>query len=72
MLLDIIALSGIKISAPLIRAQVGETIPMWITGLPDQLSPIVLGTVDPPIKFDWIVEDANIAAIRGLFEDTGE
>lgn len=68
---QIIPLSGIRISAPLSRFQTTTTVPMWATGSPDSLSPLIIGTREPPIKFDWAVDDANIATIAGLFLPTG-
>ncbi|XP_066245926.1 nuclear pore membrane glycoprotein 210 [Euwallacea similis] len=67
----VIALSGVKIGAPLTRFHVGATVPFWCFGLPD-ISPIVLGTVnDPPITFRWLVDDKLLVDLTGVYHPLG-
>lgn len=66
-----IPISGIKIFAPLSRFQLGSTVPIWASGIPEQLSPIVLGSIEPPIEFIWYIENRQIAQIQSLFGDQG-
>lgn len=47
-------------------------VPVWANGLPDQISPIILGTVDDSFSFDWGVDDSNIIQIEGVFEHMGK
>lgn len=68
--LEVIALKGVKISAPLARFRIGATVPMWASGLPEQISPLILGTVEPSFQFNWTIEDPEIAEIKGVFQDT--
>lgn len=68
----VIALTGVKIGAPLTRFRVGATVPFWCLGLPD-VSPVVLGTVtDPPIQFRWLVDDKLLADLTGVYHPLGE
>lgn len=69
----VIELNGIKIAAPLTRFKVGATVPCWVTGIPDQISPLILGTINnyPPIEFHWGLDDSNIAEIGGIFQTVG-
>ncbi|ENN74710.1 hypothetical protein YQE_08827, partial [Dendroctonus ponderosae] len=67
----VIALTGVKIGAPLTRFRVGATVPFWCFGLPD-VSPVVLGTViDPPIQFRWLVDDKLLADLTGVYHPLG-
>lgn len=70
--LHVIPIGGIKISAPLMRVQEGATIPLWATGLPEQLSPLILGSLEPPIRFEWFLDDANVAEIGTIFNPIGK
>lgn len=69
--LYVITVSGIKISAPSLRIQVGAAIPVWATGLPEQLSPVILGSLEPPITFEWSLDDPNIADAYTMFSHLG-
>ncbi|CAG9763709.1 unnamed protein product [Ceutorhynchus assimilis] len=67
----VIALTGVKIGAPLTRFRVGATVPFWCFGLPD-ISPVVLGTVNnPPIMFRWLVDDKLLADLTGVYHPLG-
>ncbi|KAL1512846.1 hypothetical protein ABEB36_002363 [Hypothenemus hampei] len=67
----VIALTGVKIGAPLTRFSVGSTVPFWCFGLPD-ISPVILGTVnDPSILFRWLVDDKLLADLTGVYHPLG-
>lgn len=53
------------------RFQVDTTVPAWATGIPEHLTPIIIGTVEPPIKFEWTVEDEQVLNVHGLFKEHG-
>lgn len=65
-----ITISGIKIAAPLARFKVDSTVPVWATGIPEALTPLILGSVNPPFRYDWLVEDSDIASVHGVFSAT--
>ncbi|KAL3288731.1 hypothetical protein HHI36_003166 [Cryptolaemus montrouzieri] len=68
----VIILPSIRISAPLSRFKVGAEVPFWISGIPESISPMVLGTIeDPAIQFDWYLEDQQVAKIQYQFEEVG-
>lgn len=69
----VIPLSGIKIHTPLVQAEVGAIIPFWISGSPDSISPMILGSRNPPLKVVWEITgpDAGVASIRNVFHNTG-
>ncbi|KAK9877492.1 hypothetical protein WA026_018603 [Henosepilachna vigintioctopunctata] len=70
--LRVIILPSIKISSPLSRFRVGAEVPFWISGIPENISPMVLGTIeDPAIQFDWYLEDRQIAKLEYQFAELG-
>lgn len=69
--LHVIPLNGIKIVSPLTRFMLGTTVPAWITGLPEQLSPLLLGSMQPPINLVWSDHCEDIIEINGIFRDVG-
>lgn len=70
--MQVIPISGIKIAAPLTRFRIDSTVPVWATGIPDQLTPMILGSANPPFRYDWLVEDSDIVQIHGVFSETGK
>ncbi|KAK4884343.1 hypothetical protein RN001_000614 [Aquatica leii] len=69
--LYVIPMKGIKIVSPLLRFQVGATVPMWASGLPDQLSPMVIGSIRKPFRFYWSVDDQDIVKVNNIFKKYG-
>lgn len=68
----VVNLPAIKIGAPLTRFKVGATVPMWITGIPESLSPMVLGAIEnSAVQFDWYSEDSLLVEIHHTFEELG-
>lgn len=49
----------------------GTSVPAWITGLPEQLSPLLLGSVYPPINIQWINNCDDVIDLHGIFRDIG-
>lgn len=69
--INVISLTGIKISTPLTRFMQGTSIPVWISGLPEQLSPLLLGSIYPPLNVQWINNCEDIIDLSGIFKDVG-
>jgi nuclear pore complex protein Nup210 len=67
----VIQVQGIKIHTPLTRLKTGTTMPVWAQGIPDVLSPIIIGSVDPPLRFAWSVTTREVGVVRHVFEDFG-
>ncbi|GJQ66575.1 hypothetical protein Trydic_g4553 [Trypoxylus dichotomus] len=67
----VIPILGIRIAAPLTRFKVGSKIPIWVTGMPERLSPMILGTTEEAFSFQWEVDDRSIIQIRDVFEPIG-
>ncbi|XP_039276668.1 nuclear pore membrane glycoprotein 210 [Nilaparvata lugens] len=67
----VIPLEGIKIQTPLTKLKVGSRMPVWVVGIPDQLTPLVLGSITPPLLFKWHVSSPDIVELRDIFFSTG-
>lgn len=53
-------LTGIRIESPLTRLKVSAVMPVWASGLPDPLSPLVLGTTRPALAFEWNLSSREV------------
>jgi nuclear pore complex protein Nup210 len=68
---NVVQLQDIKIHAPLTRLKTGASMPVWAQGVPNMLSPIIIGSVEPPLKFVWSVTTREVGVVRHIFEDFG-
>lgn len=67
----VVPLTGIRIESPLTRLKVNAVMPVWANGLPDPLSPLVLGTTKPALAFEWNLSSREVAEITDVLVDTG-
>lgn len=67
----VIKLNNVKIEVPLLKLKVGEVMPAWVRGVPDALSPIIIGTIQPSLIFHWSTSSAGIVQIFDILENTG-
>lgn len=67
----VVQLEGVKIMAPLLKFVQDAIIPLFVTGLPDNLSPMVLSTLTPGLKFKWSVSSEDVVSIKDVFEPLG-
>lgn len=67
----VIEIQGIKVYTPLTRLKTGSTMPVWAQGIPDVLSPIIIGSMDPPLRFSWSVTAREVGVVQHVFEDFG-
>ncbi|KAF5275204.1 hypothetical protein FQR65_LT04236 [Abscondita terminalis] len=70
--LHVIPMKGVQIISPLFRFQVGATVPLWVAGLPDQLSPMILGSIQKPFRFYWTIDDQNVIKVNNVFKKYGD
>lgn len=68
---NVIQLQGIKIHTPLTRLKTGTTMPIWAQGIPKMLSPIIIGSMEPSLKFAWSVTTREVGVVQHIFEDFG-
>lgn len=67
----VIQLNNIKIEVPLSKLKVGEAMPAWVCGVPDALSPIIIGAIQPSLIFHWTTSFTGIVKIYDILENTG-
>lgn len=67
----VIKLNNVKIEVPLLKLKVGEVMPAWVRGVPDALSPIIIGTIQPSLIFHWTTSSSGIVQIYDILENTG-
>lgn len=60
--IHVVPLTGIRIESPLTRLKVNAVMPVWASGLPDPLSPLVLGTTKPALAFEWDLSSREVTA----------
>ncbi|XP_057323186.1 nuclear pore membrane glycoprotein 210 [Microplitis mediator] len=68
--IHVIELEGIRIVTPTTRIKVGATIPLWAFGIPDQLTPLVIGSLKSLLVFTWYSSDSNIINLHNMYEGT--
>lgn len=65
-------LEGIRIVSPTTRIKVGATIPLWAFGIPDNINPLIIGSIkSPQITFTWLSSDTNILTLNNMYDGTG-
>lgn len=69
--IKVIKLNNVKVEVPLLKLKVGEVMPAWVRGVPDALSPIIIGTIQPSLIFHWTTSSAGIVQIFDILENTG-
>ncbi|XP_054278791.1 nuclear pore membrane glycoprotein 210-like [Macrosteles quadrilineatus] len=67
----VIPLEGVKIHSPLVKLQVGCKMPLWAAGIPDKLTPLVLGSIQPPLVFRWSTSVPDTVQLQDVFHGTG-
>lgn len=69
--IHVIQLEGIKIIAPTLRIKVGATIPLWAFGIPDHLTPLIIGSMKSQLVFTWVSCDSSMLYLHNMYENTG-
>ncbi|XP_075220860.1 nucleoporin 210 [Lycorma delicatula] len=67
----VVPLESIKIQTPLLKLKVGGRIPVWTSGIPELITPLVLGTIQPPLIFKWHISSPDVIELRDVFFNTG-
>ncbi len=68
---SVVYLEGIRIKTPLTKLRTGATMPVWVEGIPEQIGPLVLASVQPSLTFKWDVSSANLAVVYNIFDEIG-
>ncbi|CAG2061323.1 unnamed protein product, partial [Timema podura] len=68
---QVVPLRGIKIHAPLTRVLKSFTMPVHAAGIPDHISPLILGSVNSGITYSWRVVPKDVAIVHSVFHHLG-
>lgn len=69
--IHVLHLEGVKISTPVNRVRVGATFPLWAFGIPDYLTPLIIGSMQLPLNFAWSSSDPGLLTLHNMYEGTG-
>jgi nuclear pore complex protein Nup210 len=70
--INVIKMTGIKIAAPLTKFKTGGTVPVWVTGIPETISPLILSSFeDSTLTYEWYFKDYDVTTIIGVFSTVG-
>ncbi|KAK9511181.1 hypothetical protein O3M35_005792 [Rhynocoris fuscipes] len=68
--LSVVLLTGIQIIVPILQLGIGRSMPAWPVGIPSQLSPLVLGSINPPLSFKWSVSLPGVVRLKDVLHST--
>ncbi|TGZ53948.1 nuclear pore membrane glycoprotein 210 [Temnothorax longispinosus] len=67
----VLHLEGVKISTPVNRVRAGATFPLWAFGIPDYLTPLIIGSMQLQLSFAWSSSDPGLLTLHNMYEGTG-
>ncbi|XP_015122666.1 nuclear pore membrane glycoprotein 210 [Diachasma alloeum] len=67
----VVQLEGVKIVVPTSKIKVGATIPLWAFGVPDNLTPLIIGSMKSQLIFTWSTGDPSLLNLHNMYEGTG-
>ncbi|CAK9831046.1 Nuclear pore membrane glycoprotein 210 [Anthophora retusa] len=69
--IHVLYLEGVKIVVPTSRVKVGATLPLWAFGIPEHLTPLIIGSMQLPLIFMWSSSDSSLITLHNMYEGTG-
>ncbi|XP_012215502.1 nuclear pore membrane glycoprotein 210 [Linepithema humile] len=69
--IHVLHLEGVKILTPVNRVKMGATFPLWAFGVPDYLTPLIIGSMQLPLSFAWSSSDPGLLTLHNMYEGTG-
>lgn len=69
--IHVLYLEGVKIIVPTSRVKVGATFPLWAFGIPEHLTPLIIGSMQLLLIFTWSSSDSNLITLHNMYEGTG-
>ncbi|KAI4499131.1 hypothetical protein M0802_005714 [Mischocyttarus mexicanus] len=69
--IQVLYLEGVKIVTPINRVKMGGTFPLWAFGIPEYLTPLIIGSMQLPLSFSWSSSDSNLLSLHNMYEGTG-
>jgi hypothetical protein len=68
---QVIPLQGVRIQSPLMQLCVGCAMPVWASGVPFTITPLIIGSVSPPFHFKWAVSVPGIIQLQDVLHGSG-
>lgn len=68
--IHVLYLDGVKILSPVNKVKVGATFPLWAFGIPDHLTPLIIGSMHLPLSFVWSLSDSNLLTLHNMYAET--
>lgn len=69
--IHVLHLEDVKIATPVSRVKAGATFPIWAFGIPDYLTPLIIGSMQLPLSFTWFSSDSSLLILHDMYEGTG-
>ncbi|XP_014480293.1 PREDICTED: nuclear pore membrane glycoprotein 210 isoform X2 [Dinoponera quadriceps] len=69
--IHVLHLEDVKISTPVGRVKAGARFPVWAFGIPDYLTPLIIGSMQLPLSFTWSSSDPGLLTLHDMYEGTG-
>ncbi|EFN86735.1 Nuclear pore membrane glycoprotein 210 [Harpegnathos saltator] len=69
--IHVLHLEDVKISTPVDRVKAGAMFPIWAFGIPDYLTPLIIGSMQLPLSFTWSSSDLSLLTLHNMYEGTG-
>lgn len=68
---NVVYLEGIRISVPLLKIKAGAKMPVWVEGIPEQVGPLVLASLQSPMRYKWDVSSPDLAQVYNIMDEIG-
>ncbi|XP_066600784.1 nuclear pore membrane glycoprotein 210 [Prorops nasuta] len=69
--IHVVYLEGVKIVVPTNKVKVGAKFPLWAFGVPECLTPLIIGSIQLPLSFAWSSSDTNLLTLYNMYDGTG-
>lgn len=68
---NVVYLEGIRIGVPLLKIKAGAKMPVWVEGIPEQVGPLVLASLQLPVLYKWEVSSPDLAQVYNIMDEIG-
>ncbi|KAK7861839.1 hypothetical protein R5R35_000596 [Gryllus longicercus] len=69
--IHVVPLTGITIQAPITKIINGGKMPLWANGIPDSITPLILGSSKLPVKYNWQISCRDIGKLYNVYHYAG-
>lgn len=68
---NVVYLEGIRVSVPLLKIKADAKMPVWVEGIPEQIGPLVLASLQSPMLYKWDVSSPDLAQVYNIVDEIG-